>query len=803
MKLNVKKNKQLIRSIDLASEVEGIGNGETIFVIGRSPNALIHLDDKQISREHANLIYRGGNWSFECLTDKNISHNGDNVSSGDLKTGDELVVGAFTLEIEIPNRQDESSTMFHFDFSKKDKAPPSSSQTNVLEKHEVENDDLGFSLDEVSGEKTTSASKESQPEVPAKDIGGFDLDLDSGGDSPSDLKDGLPNSIIEEKPTAPEERNMEFDSEFQDENANDSLDLAPLGDSHAESADESSAENALGDLSFEEPLGGLDENLPTAGDHDESYSLDNLDDANDDGTKVIQSFASIELVLFGENAPYDRYRLEAAETFIGRDPKKCQIVLNDSEVSGVHAVIRKTNVTCVLEDLNSSNGTLVNGERINRVTLNNNDEFLIGGVSFTVKFRSDFLKQEAQMLMPVETSETVEVEEVVEIPAAEGEELDAFGEEVSQAPQEKSIIKRILKDEASRKKAIYALVGLVAAWAFLMPEEEPKKEPEKKPQETKVAKAKDTKAVNPNKKNLTADQIAQLNSFYQFGRKHFLEGRYREAIEEFEKVIKVDPNFNDNVQSQLALAKEGLKKLEDLERQKQKEIEEAERKAKVEKLLKEAREFVQDKRIEMAEARFSEISLIDPDNIEVPRLKLDIENWRKEIQRKELEETQKKAERQAKVQKLQPGKALFAQKEWFKAIIELEKFLKIEDMDDDLRKEGETMFDTSKAELANTVNPLLGKARSLVEGQDLKGAYETYYQILKYDPSNSEALNQTTDIKEQLTNKARKIYREAIISESLSLFQDAKEKFQEVQQITPVDSEYYKKATDKLKNYLD
>lgn len=803
MKLNVKKNKQLIRSIDLASEVEGIGNGETIFVIGRSPNALIHLDDKQISREHANLIYRGGNWSFECLTDKNISHNGENVSSGDLKTGDELVVGAFTLEIEIPNRQDESSTMFHFDFSKKDKAPPSSSQTNVLEKHEVENDDLDFSLDEIRSEKVTSASKESQPEEPAKDIGGFDLELDSGGDSPSDLKDGLPNNIIEEKPTIHEERNMEFDSEFQDENANDSLDLAPLGDSHAESADGSSAENALGDLSFEEPQGGLDENLPTAGDHDESYSLDNLDDANDDGTKVIQSFASIELVLFGENAPYDRYRLEAAETFIGRDPKKCQIVLNDSEVSGVHAVIRKTNVTCVLEDLNSSNGTLVNGERINRVTLNNNDEFLIGGVSFTVKFRSDFLKQEAQMLMPVETSETVEVEEVVEIPAAEGEELDAFGEEVSQAPQEKSIIKRILKDEASRKKAIYALVGLVAAWAFLMPEEEPKKEPEKKPQETKVAKAKDTKAANPNKKNLTADQIAQLNSFYQFGRKHFLEGRYREAIEEFEKVIKVDPNFNDNVQSQLALAKEGLKKLEDLERQKQKEIEEAERKAKVEKLLKEAREFVQDKRIEMAEARFSEISLIDPDNIEVPRLKLDIENWRKEIQRKELEETQKKAERQAKVQKLQPGKALFAQKEWFKAIIELEKFLKIEDMDDDLRKEGETMFDTSKAELANTVNPLLGKARSLVEGQDLKGAYETYYQILKYDPSNSEALNQTTDIKEQLTNKARKIYREAIISESLSLFQDAKEKFQEVQQITPVDSEYYKKATDKLKNYLD
>ena len=70
-------------------------------------------------------------------------------------------------------------------------------------------------------------------------------------------------------------------------------------------------------------------------------------------------------------------------------------------------------------------------------------------------------------------------------------------------------------------------------------------------------------------------------------------------------------------------------------------------------------------------------------------------------------------------------------------------------------------------------------------------------------PSNAEALNQVGDIREQLTNKARKIYREAIISESLSLFQDAKEKFQEVQQMSPVDSPYYKKASDKLRDYLD
>ena len=124
-------------------------------------------------------------------------------------------------------------------------------------------------------------------------------------------------------------------------------------------------------------------------------------------------------------------------------------------------------------------------------------------------------------------------------------------------------------------------------------------------------------------------------------------------------------------------------------------------------------------------------------------------------------------------------------------------------MDGDLTTEATEMLKKSKDELNSAVAPLIGKAKSLLEGQDLKGAYEVYQQILRIEPSNSEALNLVGDIREQLATRARKIYREAIIAESLSLFQDAKEKFQEVQQISPVDSDYYKKATEKLKDYLE
>ena len=221
------------------------------------------------------------------------------------------------------------------------------------------------------------------------------------------------------------------------------------------------------------------------------------------------------------------------------------------------------------------------------------------------------------------------------------------------------------------------------------------------------------------------------------------------------------------------------------------------------KYLEEAREYTKDRRVELANKTFNEITQLDPENLEVTRMKMELEDWLREKQRKDLEEAQKKKKREEKVDKLKLSRTLYLQKEWFKAIGRLEEFLNIKVMDDDLTTEATDMLKVSRDELNSAVAPLIGKAKSLLEGQDLKGAYEVYQQILRIEPSNSESLNQIGEIREQLANRARKIYREAIISESLSLFQDAKEKFQEVQQISPVDSDYYKKASEKLRDYLD
>lgn len=768
MKLSVLKRNQPIQEIDLGKDVLAHDYSETIFLIGRSKDCHVVLDDKKISREHARIIHMSGKWFLEKTNPDNIcAINGEDFARHEIESGDVFTAESFSVTFQEESSKKELVTdipTHKIEVAAKVVEPIPAvvvQETNKVERSTRSNataTDITFSteaLKESSGNVDENATRE--------------INLDEIGHSSAKTDD----------------------VEFQDEPTDD------LG--FSADSDQDSLVNQETDAEIV-----ISESIPEEVVDDNAYSLENIDSGGDDeSTKVIQSFASVYLELFGETAPYDRFVVEKEKTFIGRDSSKCQIVLNDSEVSTVHAVITKNNIMLTLEDLNSSNGTIYKGDRINKVNLSHNDEFVIGGVTFTVKIRSEFLKDESATLMAVDENQTVEVEEVVEVQAEEGEQLDALGEMVSEAPQEKSIIKRIWKDEKQRKKLLFGLVGLVLLWLFL--DDEPAPAP-KTPAKKVAPKTKEIKAPINNKTSqvkLTDEQMREFSAIYEIGKAHFQEGRYREALSELQKIAIKDPNFNSNLQSMIQMSKDGLAKIEEIEKERVAKIQAAERKAKVASLLEKAREYTKDRRIELANTTFNEITQLDPENHEVSKMKYELEDWQKEKQRKELEEVQKKKDREDKVEKLKPSRTLYLQKEWFKAINRLEEFLKIKDMDDDLTTEATKMLTESREELNNAVSPLQGKAKSLLEGQDLKGAYEVYQQILRVEPSNSEALNQIGDIREQLTNRARKIYREAIIAESLSLFPDAKEKFQEVQQISPVDSEYYKKASDKLKDYLE
>lgn len=746
MKLIVLKNNVPLNEVVL-DFVDSYGSYE-IF-IGRADDCHVIIDDPLISRHHLVIKNQNDKWYCEKLSELGVLLiNGNLITQAEIFGGEEIKFGPYTIiPIELPTKSEH----------KLEEAPVETEKVQeALTIENIPDSDIPEPVEEIADE-TEILSEE--PVSGAEEVG--EVNNDSFGESDYSNE---------------EEGYTDLDSDF----GNQSMDLV---------ANEEGTDDEPTDF-------GGDEYSDTFGEGDlEEYSgtEDGFGD-QDEGTRFLKAFINYQLVIFGEYAPYDRYQLDTDEVYIGRDPNKCQIVLNDPEVSSVHAVVKKKGNEITLEDMNSSNGTLLHGERINKAHILTGDEFLIGSTTFTLDIKSDLLEAEADRLMPVESGQVVETEEYEE------EEVDLDEGDISfdspAEPEEKSIIKRILKNPQQRKKAIYIGAGLVLMWALLYEGEEEAPPTARKAPEQKVVETEKPKV------QLSPESENRRNVSYELGVSFFEQNKYFEALKEFEIVISIDPEYK-NVQTYFEQTKLGLKQLEELEAKKRADEERIALKKVIDDLLVKAREAVKNRQVQLAENYFAQIVEKDPENMEIQQLKLELEIWQKEEEKKRLELAAKEAARKTMVDAMAPGKTFYLKKDWYKAILKLEEFLNRKGNDEDLIKEASDMLSDAKSELAQELGPLLGRARSLKEGQDLKNAYEAYLNILKVEPTNAEALNEIDNIRNQIDTRSKRLYREAIISESLSLFNDAREKLQEVQQISPTDSEYYRKASDKLKTYLE
>jgi hypothetical protein len=103
-----------------------------------------------------------------------------------------------------------------------------------------------------------------------------------------------------------------------------------------------------------------------------------------DATMITPREPREELVLVHDN---ERTPIEGAVLQIGRAPG-CDIVLDDRNVSRRHAEIRRRGPVVVLIDLDSTNGTIVNGRRVREHPLADGDRITLGNSRLTFERRT-------------------------------------------------------------------------------------------------------------------------------------------------------------------------------------------------------------------------------------------------------------------------------------------------------------------------------------------------------------------------------------------------------------------------------
>ncbi len=91
-----------------------------------------------------------------------------------------------------------------------------------------------------------------------------------------------------------------------------------------------------------------------------------------------------------ERGPYRgvTWLLEDGETTVGRHPDD-DIFLDDVTVSRGHVRVVASSGRLTVEDLGSTNGTYVNGERVEKVDLAAGDELIIGKYHLLIAGRND------------------------------------------------------------------------------------------------------------------------------------------------------------------------------------------------------------------------------------------------------------------------------------------------------------------------------------------------------------------------------------------------------------------------------
>ncbi|MGB0454419.1 MAG: FHA domain-containing protein [Bacteriovoracaceae bacterium] len=728
MRVEVNRHNKSVERVDLSPFTLN-ENGDVCFVLGRSDKALIQLDDRQVSREHAHIFIESGYWKIKTLKDP-IILNGIEIREGNLENGDQLTVGPYNLV---------------------------------------------FAIDGEEAQKLKSEVKESPALTPMPTVeeGATETNLSSA-----------PKSVETE---AMQTETETSDDDFQGDQENFNFDNQEGSDFSSEEFSTGEEHGSSAEYSEDYSEDGYNE----FDDYNDGMEVDSYEDSGDK-TTVAGGFAKYFLEIVGEYAPYDHYTLEDnSEVVIGRHPDKCEVVLSDPEVSSAHAKVVRKGTDISIEDLNSGNGTLVNGERINKISLTNGDEVLIGSTSFSLKVKSSFLKEQAQSLMPVEENQEIEVEELVEIDEdleeglAEGEDFGGV-----ELEQENSIIKKYWNDPKKRK--IIIVLGALFAVLMLLPDDEP----------TKNTARKAPKKATPQETEESRKRKEKIREQLKLAREMAESQEYEQALKVIEGVLLIDSKNGEALTLKQTI-QERFAEIEANQRRLREEEQKRIRKEKIAKYVEEAKELLKNREERMFNAKIDQIKELDPNNYDIEPLVMEMKAWREEQDKIAIEKAQKKAERDRQEKAFKPAQRYYDDEDWYRAILKLESFLDKENPDDDLKDKAQKMLTESKNRLKSLVSPLEGKAKSLLEGQDLKGAYEAYNEILKYDPTHRVALNEMNRIREVLSIRSKKVYREAIVSESLSLFDEAKEKFQEVQQISPSDSEYYKKATEKLKEYID
>ncbi|MGZ3775264.1 MAG: FHA domain-containing protein [Pseudobdellovibrionaceae bacterium] len=527
-----------------------------------------------------------------------------------------------------------------------------------------------------------------------------------------------------------------------------------------------------------------------------------------------------------ENEAKEIIRLDAGESWIaGRDPS-CHIQIRDQRVSRRQFEIRKVGPQYVIIDLESVNGTLLNGTPISAtdpVSIKSGDSICVLNNFLYFELHDAYFKErlESVKLSPInslvatshealpekyqnQSHELMHHQDMAPMPYQSQMQYPAFPNAGSGLPADGGIhTKKKFDFEKNRPKLIIgAIVILTLAYFFSDDGEEARKPPH-----ASVAAAPGSPQEMFAK--LKPEQQALVRQRYKDAKNLYMQGKYQLAQDEIVKLQELVPDYED-IKEIDRLSKEAI--FIQGQQRRQEEIEKAkvETEEKIQKQANECQKKI-NPAITMAQLEdcLSPILQFNPEHPRILALKAQVESL---IAQKEAKEAEKVAY-QSQVAKLKSlyehAHSIEKKGKPLDAIAAYEKVLGVNLPDPHGLK---SQIKRNIASIRQTMNSktasLQAEADKYYQAQNLKGAILALRKARVLDPANPAYPDKIDQYTTELRKEMMKYYQEGILEESFGNLDGgesknggAKEKWKKILDLDIPEGEYYRKAFIKLKKY--
>ncbi|MGK5086268.1 FHA domain-containing protein [Bdellovibrionota bacterium FG-2] len=567
-----------------------------------------------------------------------------------------------------------------------------------------------------------------------------------------------------------------------------------------------------------------------------SVDLDAGDVSEDGKTKVnVAPKVMVKLVFSPGTANVTEYELSSDEVTIGRG-SECTIVLNEKKASRRHAIVLRAGLNFVIRDLDSANGTYVNGHQVREHELSGEDRIRIGAVEFVFKALSlDYAAQEQNFMAVSDQIEEAEPEVLQEasqdapygaLNSAPFEQAQNPASEMAAAPMGAGMGtlpgftgiggvggsagkgKLLEKFRALPKPRQYLIILVVIVGGYMLFfDEEEKAAPAKGAKKAAIDRSKTQASPGPLAnntpafENLTPEQKRFVESQHALAFDYYRNREYDKSLFEIGKIFALISDYKDSREIE-RYAKEGKRKLDAFEDEKRKKEDEAKLRVRIAQLVDETRSRMGKKQYEQAKELFAQVLEIDPDNTLIA-------GWRKEIEA--FEEQTKQEEMQKQVQTdinkhawdvYREAMALRKVGKFHSAIEVFQKAIDVGASDKKVHTQAKAMIQGCRQAIRDLRDPVLKEAQGLETSGDLPKAFALFKKATHIDPPHKEGYAGMERIRGVLHGRAKGIYTEAVLAESYSDFTTARKKFHEVLEVAPNDDVYHERAQRKLANYF-